>query len=139
MENKRPSAERILKEQSTFKKQTDVVKKMTSPVVEATVLSEDEQEENMSIEEARILILNILSNYISIKKNLDMLSNAHIKERDLLQIDINQVLAYMGNEIDKFPALMDEKTFLSVNGILNGNFDKSEVIKIREVLKIEEK
>ena len=134
------NAERFLKEQTICKKQTDVaVKKMTSPVVEPIVPSEDEQKEDMSIEEARILILNILRNYISMKKNLDRLSKANISESELLQIDVNQVLAYMDSEIDKFPAVMDEKTSLSVNDILNENSDIAENIKIRKVLKIEER
>lgn len=119
------NAKRIIREHETYKKQTDVtVKRMTPSIVEADVLSENQEAEDMSVEEARKLVLNILLSYINMKKDFARLSKAHIKESDLLQIDIKQVRACIDNEMDKFPALMDEKTSRTINDILNEYFDK---------------
>ena len=92
----------------------------------------------MSIEEARSLVIDILANYISMKRNIDRLSKAKINEINMPQLDMNQVLSYMDTIVEKYPALMDKQTSISVLDILNSNNNRAENKKILEVLKIED-
>lgn len=100
-------------------------------------INEDEREE-MSIDEARSLVISILESYVSMKQNIDRLSKARINDVNMPQLDMNQVLAYMNSIVERYPALMDEKTSLSVLDILHANSNTSENEKIIEVLKIEQ-
>lgn len=96
------------------------------------------EREEMRIEEARSLVIDILANYISMKRNLDRLSKAKINEINMPQLDMNQVLSYMDTIVEKYPALMDKQTSISVLDILNSNSNRAENKKILEVLKIED-
>ena len=96
------------------------------------------EREEMSIEEARSLVIDILANYISMKRNIDRLSKAKINEINMPQLDMNQVLSYMDTIVEKYPALMDKQTSISVLDILNSNNNRAENKKILEVLKIED-
>lgn len=95
-----------------------------------------EEKEEMSIDEARALVLDILDNYINMKRNLERLSKARINDADFPQIDMNQVLAYMDTVVSKYPALMDEKNSSSVLDLLRSNENLSENKRIMETLKI---
>lgn len=106
-------------------------------LVERKVEDENVEIEEMSIDEARSLIIEVLANYINMKKNIERLSRARINEIDMSELEMNQVLAFMDTVIDRYPALMDEKTSISVLDILNSNSNTMENQRILEVLKIE--
>lgn len=97
----------------------------------------NQEKEDMSIDEARRLIIETLANYISMRKNLERLSRAKINEKDFPQLDMNHVLAYMDSVVDKYPALMDEKTSAAILNLLRNNSNVAENTKILEVLNIE--
>ena len=95
------------------------------------------EREEMSIEEARTLVISILAEYISMKRNINRLSKAKIYESNMPQLDMKQVLIYMDIIIEQYPALMDEQTSCSILDILHSNSNLAENKKILEVLKIE--
>jgi hypothetical protein len=107
-------------------------------VYDGIVDVDNTEREEMSIEEARSLVIDILANYISMKRNIDRLSKAKINEINMPQLDMNQVLSYMDTIVEKYPALMDKQTSISVLDILNSNNNRAENKKILEVLKIED-
>ena len=117
---------------------SNVVPNHECSVYDGIVDVDNTEREEMSIEEARSLVIDILANYISMKRNIDRLSKAKINEINMPQLDMNQVLSYMDTIVEKYPALMDKQTSISVLDILNSNNNRAENKKILEVLKIED-
>ena len=95
-----------------------------------------QKKEHISLEEARELAIGILLDYISMKKKIDRLSNADFDRVELPKLDVNQVTLELNLLIEKYPALMDDKTSSSVLSLLRLNTDKVENDKIKEILKI---
>ena len=90
----------------------------------------------ISLEEARELAIGILLDYINMKKKIDRLSNADFDRAEMPKLDVNQVTLDLNLLIEKYPALMDDKTSSSVLSLLRLNTDKVENDKIKEILKI---
>ena len=82
------------------------------------------------------LLLDILANYIDMKKKLDRLSKANINTDEFPTLSMDQVVAYMDDFVEKYPALMDDKMSISVLDLLRGNFNSEENERILETLKI---
>lgn len=101
------------------------------------IINENECEE-MSIDEVRSLIIRILDNYVSMKRDIDRLTKAKINDVNMPKLDMDQVLAYIDSIAEKYPALMDKKTSLSVFNILNTNANTFENEKIMEALRIKQ-
>ena len=95
-----------------------------------------QKKEYISLEEARELAIGILLDYISMKKKIDRLSNADFDRAEMPKLDVNQVTLELNLLIEKYPALMDDKTSSSVLSLLRLNTDKVENDKIKEILKI---
>lgn len=95
-----------------------------------------QKKEHISLEEARELAIGILLDYISMKKKIDRLSNADFDRAEMPKLDVNQVTLELNLLIEKYPALMDDKTSSSVLSLLRLNTDKVENDKIKEILKI---
>lgn len=94
------------------------------------------ERENISVEEARELILGILMDYISMKKKLNRLSNANIEHIKKQELDVCDVVAQLDSLIKEYPALMDDSTTENIMALLRMNSDKQENEVIKEVLKI---
>lgn len=137
--SKKTKAEEILEQKSsTQQASSEVMVSESSFIVDDQVIIDEDEREEMSIDEARSLIISILANYVSMKKNIDRLSKARINDVNMPQLDMNQVLAYMDSIVEKYPALMDEKTSVSVLDILHGNSNAMENRRIIEALRIEQ-
>jgi hypothetical protein len=95
-----------------------------------------QKKEYISLEEARELAIGILLDYINMKKKIDRLSNADFDRSEMPKLDVNQVTLDLNLLIEKYPALMDDKTSSSVLSLLRLNTDKVENDKIKEILKI---
>ena len=95
-----------------------------------------QKKEYISLEEARELAIGILLDYISMKKKIVRLSNADFDRAEMPKLDVNQVTLDLNLLIEKYPALMDDKTSSSVLSLLRLNTDKVENDKIKEILKI---
>ena len=95
------------------------------------------ERENISVEEARELILGILMDYISMKKKLNRLTNANIDNIKRQELDVGEVIAQLDSLIKKYPALMDDSTTENIAALLRMNSDIQENKKIKEVLKID--
>ncbi len=140
---KKTEAEAILEQKKTMRQgsDTDAITRdiaiQENILVESVGKDKDVEIEEMSIDEARSLIIDTLANYINMKKNIERLSRVRINEIDMPELDMNQVLAFMDTVIDRYPALMDERTAISVLDILNSNSNATENRRILEVLKIE--
>lgn len=89
-------------------------------IEEASETSQVEQE-NMSLEEARELILEILLNYISMKKKLNRLSNANIQNVESQKLNVDDVIVQLDSLIKRYPALMDENTTKDILALLKMN------------------
>ena len=94
--------------------------------------------EELSIEEARILVINIIENYCNMKRNLDRLSRANINKVNFPELDIKDLIEYMDDITEKYPALIDEKTAVSVLDILKTNTNAIDNQKILEALSIKQ-
>lgn len=94
------------------------------------------ERENISVEEARELILGILMDYISMKKKLNRLSNANIEYIKKQELDMCDVVAQLDSLIKEYPALMDDSTTENIMALLKMNSDKQENEVIKEILKI---
>lgn len=128
-------------------KPAKTVKSMDNGIIECfddvSIASNSQKKVNMSIAEARELIIGILSDYISMKKSyismrekMDRLSNAIVDNTVISKLDVNQVIAKMDLLIKNYPALMDDSTSKSVLTLLKLNTDEIENRKIKEVLQI---
>lgn len=96
----------------------------------------DEKLEDMSIEDARALVIDTLGHYINMRKNIDRLSKAKINDSKVTVLDMNQVITLMDAIIIRYPALMDEETSDSILNILSSNANLEENRKFKEVLRI---
>lgn len=110
---------------------------------DVSIAGNSQEKVNMSIAEARELIIGILSDYINMKKSyismrekMDRLSNANVGNTVISKLDVNQVIAKMDLLIKNYPALMDDSTSKSVLTLLKLNTDEIENRKIKEVLQI---
>lgn len=85
-----------------------------------------QKKEYISLEEARELAIGILLDYINMKKKIDRLSNADFDRAEMPKLDVNQVTLDLNLLIEKYPALMDDKTSSSVLSLLRLNTDKQD-------------
>lgn len=96
----------------------------------------DEELEDMSIEDARALVIDTLGHYINMRKNIDRLSKAKINDSRVTVLDMNQVISLMDAILIRYPALMDEETSDSILNILSSNGNLEENRKFKEALRI---
>lgn len=113
-----------------------VIQTNESDVIETTISEEDERVE-MSVEEARSLVIDTLINYINMRKNIDMLSNAQINNIDMPQIDIEKIISLMEGIVLRYPSLIDKDTSVSIFDILNSYPGFVDSDRIIETLNIE--
>ena len=95
------------------------------------------ERENMSMEDARELILGVLLDYISMKKKLNRLSNANVNNVERQELKMEDVVVQLDAIIKEYPALMDDSTSENILALLKMNADLQENEKIKEVLGIE--
>lgn len=108
----------------------------TDAILDAMETSQSERE-NISVDEARELILGILMDYISMKKKLNRLANANIDNIKRQELDVGEVIAQLDSLIKEYPALMDDSTTENIAALLRMNSDSQENKKIKEVLRID--
>lgn len=92
--------------------------------------------EILSIEEARELVLSILLDYVSMKKKLNRLSNANIKNGKRMELNVEEVVAQLDTLVNRYPALMDDNTTESISALLKMNINSQENKRIKETLRI---
>lgn len=110
---------------------------ISTEVISDAMKTSQSERENISVEEARELILGILMDYISMKKKLNRLTNANIDNIKRQELDVGEVIAQLDSLIKKYPALMDDSTTENIAALLRMNSDIQENKKIKEVLKID--
>ena len=113
-----------------------IIQANESELIETNTAEKDERVE-MSIEEARSLVLDTLINYINMRKNIDMLSNAKINNINMTQIDIDKIISLMKEIVLRYPSLIDKDTSISVLEIINSYPGFVDSHRIIETLKIE--
>lgn len=96
------------------------------------------ERENLSIEEARELVLSILLDYVSMKKKLNRLSNANIENGKRMELNVEDVVAQLDTLVNRYPTLMDDKTTESISALLKMNINSQENKRIKETLRIDE-
>lgn len=116
---------------------TQIAEKTRNEIIEESSETSQIEQENMSLEEARELILEILLNYISMKKKLNRLSNANIKNVESQKLNMDDIIVQLDSLIKKYPALMDENTTDDILALLKMNSGLQENVKIKEALRIE--
>lgn len=94
------------------------------------------ERENLSIEEARALVLNVLLKYVSLKRDINRLANANIDNGQRIELNAEDVIAQLDSLVSEYPALMDDNTTESISALLKMNINLQENEKIKEVLKI---
>lgn len=114
-----------------------IVIKTRNEVINKVSETSQVERENMSIEEARELILEILLDYISMKKKLNRLSNANIKNVERQELNVDDIIAQLESLIKEYPALMDESTTENISALLKMNVSLQENAKIKEALRID--
>lgn len=119
------------------KNDNKIVEKERNLIIEEASETSQVEQENMSLEEARELILEILLNYISMKKKLNRLSNANIQNVENQKLNVDDVIVQLDSLIKRYPALMDENTPKDILALLKMNAGLQENAKIKETLRIE--
>lgn len=66
----------------------------------------------MTVEEARLEVLNVLSHYIEMKKGLQRLSDANVIE--MQKLGFEGAIVQLENIVKQYPALMDERIEVSI-------------------------
>lgn len=101
------------------------------PLPDAVPSMETEQKKRatMSIEQARLEVLQILGHYIEIKKGLQRLSDCDYIE--LQKLGFEGVIARLEGIVQQYPAFMDESIEAS---ILQFSLDEFERTRVRETL-----
>lgn len=118
------------------KNDNQIVEKARNVIIEEASETSQVEQENMSLEEARELILEILLNYISMKKKLNRLSNANIQNVENQKLDVDDVIVQLDSLIKRYPALMDENTTEDILALLKMNAGLQENAKIKEALRL---
>lgn len=113
-----------------------IAEKARNEVIEEVSETSQVERENMSVEEADELILEILLDYISMKKKLNRLSNANIKHIERQELNVDDVIAQLDSLIKEYPALMDESTIENISALLKMNAGLQENTKIKEILNL---
>lgn len=119
------------------KNDNQIVEKARNVIIEEAPETSQVEQENMSLEEARELILEILLNYISMKKKLNRLSNANIQNVESPKLNVDDVIVQLDSLIKRYPALMDENTTEDIIALLKMNAGLQENAKIKDTLRIE--
>lgn len=135
---KQKSKSTVLKSDSKQKSASTILSVATSNevIAENTDTSKIEGE-NLSIEEARELVLSILLDYVSMKKKLNRLSNANIKNGKRMELNVEEVVAQLDTLVNRYPALMDDNTTESISALLKMNINSQENKRIKETLRID--
>lgn len=138
-DGKQQKNEKAIKEKAPKTKIMDTViaPQISTEVVPDNMDMSQIERENISVEEARELILGILMDYISLKKKLNRLSNANIDNIKRQELDVSNVIAQLDSLIKQYPALMDDNTTENIMALLRMNSNKQENEVIKEVLKID--
>lgn len=119
------------------KNDNQIVEKERNVIIEETSETSQVEQEHLSLEEALELILEILLNYISMKKKLNRLSNANIQNVESQELNVDDVIVQLDSLIKRYPALMDENTTEDILTLLKMNAGLQENAKIKEALRIE--
>lgn len=119
------------------KEATEILSKIDEDYdVDSVIDNTSDDAEELSLEEARSLVIEILVNYISMKKNIERLKKARLNGNNYENLELDDVLSYLDKLVDEYPQLMDITTVESVNSILNDNATLIESQKVKEVLRI---
>lgn len=116
---------------------TKIAAPISADAISDAMETSQSERENISVEEARELILGILMDYISMKKKLNRLANANIDSIKRQELDAEEVIAQLDSLIKEYPALMDDSTTENIAALLRMNSDSQENKKIKDVLKID--
>lgn len=71
------------------------------------------------------------------KKKLNRLSNANIKNVESQKLNMDDIIVQLDSLIKRYPALMDENTTDDILALLKMNTGLQENAKIKEALRIE--
>ncbi len=139
-EKEKAKAKKPAKKVSHKPKTSDIqiAAKAKNEIIKEVSETSQVERENIGIEEARELILEILLDYISMKKKLNRLSNANIKNIERQELNVDDVIAQLDSLIKDYPALMDESTTENISALLKMNVSLQESEKIKEALRIDD-
>lgn len=132
--NKNIKADRIIEE---YEEKNGMTVSDEDFNIEEVLVSSQEEVEELSLEEARELVLGILINYIDMKKKLEKLSKARINKYSTEEIELDDAIRYLENLVEEYPQLMDISTTESVNDLLMKNGCFIESSKVKAALKIQ--
>lgn len=129
--------EKQLPEVDVTQRESTKIEELETKVALAESISIDENErEELSIEDARSLVIDILPNYIKMKKSVERLSRAKIHDFDIPKIEMRTVIERMDSVVKRYPTLMDSGTLTSIQDLLKTNADPVENTMIMKALKI---
>lgn len=94
------------------------------------------EQEDLTIEEARTIVLEMLSSYISFKRNANRLSKAKIIGAERKQLDFDDMISLFNGLVDKYPQLMDENTSIKTLKLLHENNNINENNRIKNTLEL---
>lgn len=92
----------------------------------------------LTIDEARLIFIGMLVNYMKFKKDYNMLASANIKGVPIEIRSFDDVISFFDRCIDIYPQLMDSATSSIVNSILETNLDANEIILVKKALNMVE-
>ncbi len=133
--NKNLKAEQVIEK---YEEENGIVLSEEDFDIEDVLEPVDDNVEELSIEEARELVIGILVNYINMKKNLEKLSKARINKNTTEELELDDAIKYLEHLVKEYPQLMDITTTDSVNELLKKNHYLIEGSKVRAALKIGE-
>ncbi len=90
----------------------------------------------LTIDEARLIFIDMLVNYLKFKKDYNLLASANIKGISVDIKSFDDVVAFFDRCVEIYPQLMDLSTTSIVKGILEANLDEDEIIQTKKALKI---
>ncbi len=95
-----------------------------------------ERKVELSIDEARLIFIDMLVNYMKFKKDYNMLASANIKGISIEIRSFDDVVSFFDRCIEIYPQLMDTSTSSIVNSILETNLVDDEIIQAKKALNI---
>ena len=90
----------------------------------------------LTIDEARLIFIDMLINYMKFKKDYNLLASANIKGVPVEIRSFDDVVSFFDRCINIYPQLMDSSTSSIINGILETNLDANEIILAKKSLNI---
>lgn len=99
-----------------------------------------ENRSNISLEEARKAVIELIASYIKFRSSYNLLKNSNIDgiQSPFEKLSFNEVIDSLEAKIDEFPGLLNQETTEKINVLLMANCNENENQQISKVLGIKE-